>query len=91
MTAAGATVYFRANDGVTGIELWKSDGTEAGTNLVKDIRPGSAGADAANMTNVGGTLYFGAFDSATGYELWKSDGTEAEWFPKDNPRHRNTW
>ena len=35
----------RANDGVHGLELWKSNGTAAGTVLVKDINPGSAGSD----------------------------------------------
>src|SRR5262245_14321839 len=34
------TLLFRADDGVTGTELWRTDGTEAGTVLVKDIVPG---------------------------------------------------
>jgi ELWxxDGT repeat protein len=35
-----------ATDGVSGTELWKSDGTAAGTVLVKDIRAGSAASGA---------------------------------------------
>ena len=31
---------FRAQDNTNGYELWKSDGTTAGTSLVKDIYPG---------------------------------------------------
>src|SRR5262245_966970 len=41
MLVIGSTTYFSANDGVHGFELWKSDGTAAGTTLVKDIFPGS--------------------------------------------------
>ena len=35
------TIYFVATDGTTGYELWKTDGTSAGTSLVKDIYTGS--------------------------------------------------
>jgi ELWxxDGT repeat protein len=31
------TLFFTANDGVNGYELWKSDGTSSGTVLVKDV------------------------------------------------------
>ncbi|BBH39037.1 hypothetical protein myaer102_15570 [Microcystis viridis NIES-102] len=41
LTAVGNTLFFAASDGVNGRELWKSDGTAAGTVLVKDINPGS--------------------------------------------------
>jgi len=40
LTAAGGIVYFSAVDGAHGRELWKSDGTEAGTVLVENIRLG---------------------------------------------------
>jgi ELWxxDGT repeat protein len=70
------TVYFRANDGSSGYELWKSDGTGAGTVRVKDILRGSGTSSPSDLTNVGGTLYFTADDGSSGFELWKSDGTE---------------
>ena len=42
LTNVNGVLYFRATDGVNGYELWKSDGSAAGTALVKDITPGSA-------------------------------------------------
>ena len=44
LTNVGGTLFFTANDGINGTELWKSDGTAAGTVLVKDINPGSDGS-----------------------------------------------
>jgi len=73
MVAVGNTLYFTANDGTTGAELWKTDGTT--TTLVKDIRLGENGSNPYNLTAVGNTLYFSASDVLNGYELWKTDGT----------------
>ncbi len=78
LTNLNGTLYFYANDGTSGIELWKSDGTTAGTVLVKDIRPGiGSSIDGRPMLNLNGTLYFSATDGTNGFELWKSDGTAA--------------
>src|SRR4029453_7706767 len=74
-TVVGNTLYFIANDGVGGPELWKTDGTSAGTVLVKDIRPGDTGSSPAQLTAAGGVLYFTADDGVAGREVWKSDGT----------------
>jgi ELWxxDGT repeat protein len=73
----GSTVFFTANNGVDGIELWKSDGTQAGTRLVKNIRTGGASSNPESLTALGNTLYFMASDGVAGTELWKSDGTQA--------------
>jgi ELWxxDGT repeat protein len=74
---AGNTVFFRADDGVNGNELWKTDGTAAGTVMVADIRPGPSGSDPVQpqMLAFGDALYFNADDGTNGIELWKSDGT----------------
>jgi ELWxxDGT repeat protein len=76
-TLGGLLFFSGCSLGYLGCELWKSDGTEAGTVLVKDIAPGSASSNPVGLTPVNGTLFFGSapFPSGTG-ALWKSDGTE---------------
>jgi ELWxxDGT repeat protein len=77
LTNVNGTLFFTAEDGTNGRELWKSDGTVAGTVLVKDINPGSASSAPTSLTNVDGTLFFTAGDGTNGRELWQSDGTAA--------------
>ena len=78
MVAVGSTSFYVANDGIHGTELWKSDGTAAGTVMVKDINPGSYNSsNPTGLVNVNGTLFFSASDGTHGQELWKSDGTTA--------------
>ena len=86
-----STVLFAADDGSGhGQELWESDGTAAGTTMIKDVNPGLSGsvsddnsynayygspATRQGMTVVNGVAYFIADDGTDGQELWKSDGT----------------
>ena len=60
-----------------GAELWKSDGTAAGTVMVKDIFPGGFSSYPNSLVNLNGTLYFSADEDIAGNELWRSDGTDA--------------
>ncbi len=77
LTVLGDQLFFRANDGSSGIELWVSDGTEAGTTRVKDIYSGAGSAFPSELTVLGDQLFFQASDGSSGFELWVSDGTEA--------------
>ena len=76
----GDAIYFAADtDNPSlghGRELWKSDGTEAGTVQVADINGGGFDSDPYSFTIVGDTLYFSAINNTHGRELWKTDGTE---------------
>lgn len=71
------TLFFTANNGINGVELWKSNGTAAGTVMVKDIKPGASLTGPELLTAVNGTLFFVANDGVNGPELWKSNGTAA--------------
>jgi ELWxxDGT repeat protein len=73
----GDTFFFSADDGIRGINLWKSDGTREGTVLVKDLRQNDDhNSSVFEMISIGELVYFVADDGTTGRELWKSDGTE---------------
>ena len=70
-------LYFRANEGSRGFELWRYDGTNPPT-LAADIQPGSRGSSPDDFTIFNGQLYFRADDgTGSGKELWRYDGTNA--------------
>ena len=76
LTVVDGILYFAADDGVHGSALWRSDGTEAGTTMVKDFGPGSFLYLQPTST---GFLYFSASlgPGPIPNQLWRSDGTEA--------------
>ncbi|WP_027449393.1 ELWxxDGT repeat protein [Xylanibacter brevis] len=85
----GRRLFFKADDidGHYGTELWVTDGTEAGTYLVKDINkePNTDKGDGYTRDSAidcmenykNGKLFFKAWTMESGNELWASDGTEA--------------
>lgn len=78
LTAVGNMLYFvtDSDDDFT-LELWKSDGTESGTQIIgTDGQAPNLGFGAINLTAVGNTLYFVANHPTSGLELWKTDGTD---------------
>jgi ELWxxDGT repeat protein len=76
MVSVGSTAFFAASSPASGVELWKSDGTTAGTVMVKDLIGGPTDSFPNDLTNVNGVLYFSAINPVGGRDLWKSDGTE---------------
>jgi ELWxxDGT repeat protein len=90
----GYQAFFAASDATHGEELWVTDGTTAGTRMVKDIKPGAAGSDLNWMARFNNKVVFAADDGTNGMELWISDGTETgtclvkqihEWGDGSNP------
>ncbi|HUC80324.1 MAG TPA: hypothetical protein VMR70_05375, partial [Flavisolibacter sp.] len=69
---------FAASSPTFGAELWITDGTIAGTRLVKDINPGKPDADPQDdFVLLNGFLYFSASTPGEGREIWRTNGTEA--------------
>ena len=75
LTVMGNRLFFAADDGTHGSELWVSDGTTEGTHLVADILPGSLGSGPRNGATANGLVYFYADDGTHGREPWVSDGS----------------
>ena len=73
LTDAGGILYFanrEIDDAPWDGELWRSDGTSAGTFQVQDIRRGDHSSGPSSLTVVGNTLFFSAMGGADDSELW---------------------
>ncbi len=75
----GDTLYFSANDGSSGYELWAHDTSNASTWRVADIYSGSGSSNPGQYMEilVGDTIYFSANDGSSGTELWAHDTSNA--------------
>jgi ELWxxDGT repeat protein len=72
-------LFIATDDGEHGWELWFSDGTEAGTHLLKDVEPGPTSSNPFRLHSASGRIFFSTdsdfSDNHWGDELWVSDGT----------------
>jgi ELWxxDGT repeat protein len=72
-------VLFSAESAAGGVELWKTDGTTAGTVMVKDINPGVLNSNPSNFVFSSPYVYFLA-DNGVSRQLFRTDGTAAGTF-----------
>lgn len=74
----GNNLLFKADNGTQGEELWVSDGTTAGTTLLKDLSPGVDNSKFGDFVELNGKTYFFVLPANnTNWELWSTDGTSA--------------
>lgn len=82
LTDVNGTLFFVSEHGDDfdhSLELWKSDGTESGTELVKLFNSDEYYFGIRHLTAVNNTLFFEVYDpnETDRYQLWTSNGTEA--------------
>ncbi|MEO8275248.1 MAG: ELWxxDGT repeat protein [Thermoanaerobaculia bacterium] len=75
MAALGDEVVFAADDGIHGVELWRTDGTAAGTHIIADLRPGYASSSIERLTSASDQVFFTAQRDPEHASLWRTDGT----------------
>ncbi len=71
----GTLAFFTQKSTDTGLELWRTDGTQAGTFLLKDIAEGPADSNPYGLMRLGDQVFFSATSLEFGTELWVTDGT----------------
>ncbi len=82
LTAYNNKVFFFAKSATYGTEIWTSDGTNAGTHILKDIEPGTGSGFGTGMWTkqpcvMNNKLYFESGNTANGLDIWETDGTTA--------------
>lgn len=91
LTVLDTRIYFGADDGVNGLELWTYETTNGSAWMISDINPGpqagyssQIGDFSTGITVLGGRLYFSGNDGSSGIELWVHDtDNESTWLVAD--------
>jgi len=79
LTPLGQRIVFVESEASSGDELWASDGSDAGTALLRDLCPGSCSSDIRILGTVGSVAFLAVGDAVHG-ELWRTDGTRGGTF-----------
>ncbi len=67
-------LYFVADDGTHGAEVWVTDGTAEGTSLLRDVNPTPLSFEPFGLTQAGSYVYYGQYNGS-GFALIASQGT----------------
>jgi len=71
-------LFFSADNGQTGDELWSTKGKGASTRLFQDIYPGSNSSSPSSFAGYKNSLFFSANDGRRGHELWTTKGEKGK-------------
>jgi ELWxxDGT repeat protein len=85
LQAAGNRLFFLADAGGAGTELWTSDGTSAGTEILRDLCPGSCNVSPGLYGALGKVMLFAIQGDNGQVQLWRSDGTRPGTFALTGP------
>ncbi len=83
LQAAGNRLFFLANAGGAGYEMWTSDGTSAGTQIIRDLCPGTCDGNAGLIGALGNVMLWSTGIGTA--QLWRSDGTRPGTFALTGP------
>jgi ELWxxDGT repeat protein len=71
----GSRGYFVGNDGSSGVQVWSTDGTSAGTTLAANLGASGSTAGPVLLGSTGSLLFFTMTDPAGALQLYATDGT----------------
>ena len=76
LLVAGTLAYFGAAASSAGNEPWVTDGTAAGTRLLKDLNP-NGDSNPSWFADFRGVILMATSNATQGSQLWRTDGTNA--------------
>lgn len=74
-TVLGTNCFFAADNGTNGREIWKTDGTTAGTSLYLDLNTGTTNSNPDQFHVIGTQLTFVATHPTLGREFFRTNGS----------------